>query len=321
MLESARVRGRWGLLVCSRGVQSPDRSRRIWAGVRVLGLIVLVAVLLRQIEWAAVVASFRGIGPGEAAVVLAAVLVAMGLRLWKWQVQLQAMDLAQVPAPTVARGFLLGVLLGAVTPLRLGEFYRIAAATPGAGEARNRAAAGVLLDKGYELLVVLVTLAVGAVATLPAVVGAVAWALVVAIAWLVLGPAGAHGPGPLGRSLGLMAAAKACLGAGDRARLLAATTGAHALNLAAGLVIYRAFGELAVGDYLLRVPMITLLNTVPMTIGGFGLRELTAMQLFGAIAYPAAGAAVAAAALFFAANVLPALLLLPVVVAAERRRA
>ena len=284
-------------------------------------MIVLVGALLRQVQWSAVVASFRGTGPGEVAVVVLAVLAAMGLRLWKWQVQVRAMGLGQASAATVARGFLLGVLLGAVTPLRIGEFYRIAAAAPVAGEARGRAAAGVLLDKGYELLVVLVTLAVGAVAVgLPLAVGVGGWALVAVIAWLVLGPAGAWG----GRVLKLFAAAKACLGPGERARLLAATTGAHALNLAAGLVIYRAFGELAVGDYLLRIPMITLLNTVPITIGGFGLRELTAMQLFGAIDYPAAGAAVAAAALFFAANVLPALLLLlllPVVAALARRRA
>lgn len=284
----------------------------MWAGVQVLGLVVLVAALLRQIEWAAVVASYRGIGPGEALAVVLAVLAAMGLRLWKWQVQLRAMGLARVPAPTVARGFLLGVLLGAVTPLRAGEFYRIAAATPDAGETRRRAAAGVLVDKGYELLVVLVTLAVGAVATgMPVVVGLGAGSLAAAIAWLVLGPAGAGDPGSSGGVLAVLAGAKRCLGAGARARLLAATTGAHLLNLAAGLVIYRAFGELALGDYLLRIPMITLLNTVPVTVGGFGLRELTAMELFGAIAYPAAGAAVAAAALFFAANVLPALLLLP----------
>lgn len=290
----------------------------MWAGVQVIGLIVLVAALLRQIQWAAVVASFRGIGPGEGVVVVLAVLAAMGLRLWKWRVQLRAMGLGHVAAATVARGFLLGVLLGAVTPLRIGEFYRIAATTPGAGEARGRAAAGVLLDKGYELLVVVVTLAAGSVAVgLPLGVGVGLWLLVAGIAWLVLGPAGARG----GRVLELFAAAKACLGPGDRGRLLVATAGAHGLNLAAGLVIYRAFGELAVGDYLLRIPMITLLNTVPITIGGFGLRELTAMQLFGAIDYPAAGAAVAAAALFFAANVLPALLLLPVVAAMARRRA
>lgn len=284
------------------------------AGLQVLGLVVLVAALLRQIQWAAVVASYRGVAVAEAIAVLGAVLAAMGLRLWKWQVQLRAMDLARVPAPTIARGFLLGVLLGAVTPLRAGEFYRIAAATPGAGEARGRAAAGVLLDKGYELLVVLVTLAIGALASgMPAAVSLGAWGLAAGIAWLVLG----RGRGR-GRVLGVFAAAKRCLGAGDQLRLLAATTGAHLLNLAAGLVIYRAFGELSVGDYLLRIPMITLLNILPVTIGGFGLRELTAMGLFGTIAYPAAGAAVAAAALFFAANVLPALVLLPVTI---RRRA
>lgn len=297
-------------------VAPPDSSRRVWAGLQLLGLVVLVAALLRQIQWAAVVASYRGITIGEALAVLLAVLAAMGLRLWKWQVQVGAMGLERVPAPTVARGFLLGVLLGAVTPLRAGEFYRIAAATPGAGEARGRAAAGVLLDKGYELLVVLVTLAVGAVASgSPLVVSIGAWLMAGAIGWLVLGRVGLA----RGRVLGLLAAAKGCLSVADRLRLLAATTGAHLLNLAAGLVIYRAFGELSLGDYLLRIPMITLLNTVPVTIGGFGLRELTAMELFGAIAYPAAGAAVAAAALFFAANVLPALLLLPVTAAMRGR--
>lgn len=287
----------------------------MWAGVQVLGLVVLVAALLRRVEWAAVAASYRGVGAGEGLAVVLAVLAAMGLRLWKWRVQLRAMDLDPVPARRVARGFLLGVLLGAVTPLRAGELYRIAAAAPGGGEARERAAAGVLLDKGYELLVVVATLAVGAVASaMPAVVGLGACASTVALAWLVLGRAGA----PRGRVPALLAGAKRSLGAGDRARMLGATVGAHGLNLAAGLVIYRAFGELAVGDYLLRIPMITLLNTLPVTIGGFGLRELSAMALFGAIAYPAAGAAVAAAALFFAANVLPALLLLPVT--AIRRR-
>ena len=155
-------------------MESTDRSRRVWAGVQVIGLIVLVAALLRQIQWAAVVASFRGTGPGEGVVVVLAVLAAMGLRLWKWRVQLRAMGLGHVAAATVARGFLLGVLLGAVTPLRIGEFYRIAAAAPVAGEARGRAAAGVLLDKGYELLVVVVTLAAGSVAVgLPTTIAAI----------------------------------------------------------------------------------------------------------------------------------------------------
>lgn len=288
----------------------------MWAGLQVLGLVVLVAALLRQIEWAAVGASYRGVGPASMLAVVLAVLAAMGLRLWKWRVQLRAMDLERVPAAIVARGFLLGVLLGAVTPLRAGEFYRIAAATAGAGEARGRAAAGVLLDRGYELLVVVVTLAVGAVASgMPVLVVLGAWSSAAALAWLVLGPAGA----PRGRALAVLAGAKRCLGAGDRARMLGATAAAHGLNLAAGLVIYRAFGELAVGDYLLRIPTITLLNSLPITIGGFGLRELSAMELFGAIGYPPAGAAVAAAALFFAANVLPALLLLPVTAMARRR--
>jgi hypothetical protein len=50
---------------------------------------------------------------------------------------------------------------------------------------------------------------------------------------------------------------------------------------------------------------------VPITLSGFGLRELVAMQVFGSAGYPATAAALAATASFLGANVLPALWLLP----------
>ena len=297
-------------------------TARMRAAVQVIGLLVLGGAVLRQVEWGAVAASYRGVSPGSAAAIVALVLAAMGLRLWKWAAQVRAMRL-DAPAAAVARGYLLGVLLGAVTPLRVGELYRIAAATAGAGgEARGRAAAGVVLDKGYELLVVLATLAVGAVLVgMPLWTCAAAGAAAGAVGWLVLGPTRAPaGAGALARARGTLAAAKRCLGAGERARLLGATAGAHALNVTAGLLIWRAFGALSPGDFVVRIPLVTLINTLPVTIGGFGLRELAAIELFGPVGFAPAAAAVAAAALFFAANVLPALALLPLVAAAARRR-
>lgn len=291
-------------------VAQPNQSARAWAAARAIGLVALVAVLVRRVEWEAVATSWRGMSASAGVGIIAAVVAAMGLRAWKWTIQVRAMGLRRAPAAGVVRGFLIGALLGAVTPLRAGEVVRVASATAGEppGEARRLATAAVLLEKGYELLVVLATLAVGA-----ALVGmsleTCLFILIatLAVGWLALGPAGAR----RGRLLGAMAAAKRCLTRGDRARLLGLTAAAHGLNLAAGLLIYRAFGEIGVGDYVVRIPLITLINTIPITVGGFGLRELTAMELFGRIGYPAAGAAVAAAGLFFAANVLPALLLLP----------
>lgn len=301
-------------------MEAETRRGRAWALARVVGLCVLVTLVVRKVEWSAVATNYRGIDPGTAAAIAATALAAMGLRAHKWLLQVRAMGLRAGTA-TVTRGFLVGVLLGSVTPLRLGEFYRVAAATAGEPGGGARAAAGVLLDKGYELLVVLATLAVGA-----GLVGMSwwtclgVWATTAAVGWLVLGPSrGGAGAGRVARALATLAAAKRCLSASDRGRLLAWTAAAHGLNLAAGYALYRAFGELTVGDYVVRIPLITLLNTVPVTVGGFGLRELTAIELFAPVGYPAAGAAVAAAGLFFAANVLPALLLLPLAAAAARK--
>ena len=107
-------------------------SRLVRAAIQVMGLLVLGAVVLQQVEWSAVAASYRGTSVRLAGAAGVAVFAAMGLRLWKWHMQVRAMGFTRVPAGVVARGFLLGVLLGAVTPLRLGELYRVSAATVGA---------------------------------------------------------------------------------------------------------------------------------------------------------------------------------------------
>lgn len=299
-------------------------SRLVRAAIQVMGLLVLGAVVLQQVEWSAVAASYRGTSVRLAGAAGVAVFAAMGLRLWKWHMQVRAMGFTRVPAGVVARGFLLGVLLGAVTPLRLGELYRVSAATVGAPPGtRGKAVAGVVLDKGYELFVVLLTLAFGAF-----LIRAPWWACAgaslcaAAVGWLVLGaPPTKPGTGVVARVQASFAAAKQCLDDGRRLRLLAATLGAHALNVAAGLILWRAFGPMSVGDFVARIPLITLINTLPVTIGGFGLRELAAIELFGPVGYPAAAAAMAAASLFFAANVVPALVLLPCAAVAAWRRA
>lgn len=293
----------------------PRARRRVWAAVQVVGMVVLVGMVIRRVEFEAVASSWRGMSAPIGLAVVLAVLAAMGLRVWKWQLQVRALGMTAPPA-RLARGYLTGALLGVVTPLRLGELYRIHAAT--AGESRNagRAAVAVVVDKGYELLVVLATLTVGLglVGTTLRIVVPVGVATLT-LAWLLLGqprvPWRPRGPDGTGPSQGLRRA--------DKLKLLAATAGAHGLNLAAGLWIWRSFGELAVSDYLVRVPLVTLINTLPVTIGGFGLRELAAIELFAPVGYPAAAAATAAAALFFVANVLPAALLLPVSIVAERR--
>jgi uncharacterized membrane protein YbhN (UPF0104 family) len=294
----------------------PHARRWAWAAVQVVGMAVLVGLVIRRFEFEAVASSWRGMPAPTALAVVMAVLAAMGLRVWKWQVQVRALGLTAPPGK-LARGYLMGTLLGVVTPLRLGELYRIRAATAGESGEAGRAAVAVVVDKGYELLVVLATLTVGLglLGAPPQIAGPVALATLT-LAWLLLGqpamPWRSRWAGGTDRAQGL--------GRADRLKLLAATAGAHGLNLVAGLSIWRSFGELTAADYLVRVPLVTLLNTLPVTIGGFGLRELAAIEMFASVGYPAAAAATAAAALFFAANVLPAVVLLPVTIVAERRR-
>jgi uncharacterized membrane protein YbhN (UPF0104 family) len=294
----------------------PRARRWPWAALQIVGMSVLVGLVVRRVEFGAVASSWQGMPVWLGLATVTAVLAAMGLRVWKWHVQVRALGLT-VPPGRLACGYLAGALLGVVTPLRMGELYRIRAATAGEPAYVGRAAVAVVVDKGYELLVVLATLAVGLwlVGAAPRLVVPVG-ATTLVLAWLLLGrprmPWRPRAAPEAGYEPGLRRAA--------RLKLLAATAAAHGLNLAAGLAIWRSFGELAASDYLVRVPLVTLINTLPVTIGGLGLRELAAIELFAPVGYPAAAAATAAAALFFAANVLPAALLLPVAIVAERRR-
>jgi len=291
-------------------------SRWVWAIVQIVGMVVLVGLVIRRVEFDAVASSWRGMQATTGVAVVVAVLLAMGLRVWKWQVQVRALGLT-APADKLARGYLTGALLGVVTPLRLGELYRIRAATAGEPGTAGRAAVAVVVDKGYELLVVLVTLTIGLalVDTTPRR-GVPVAVVTLALAWLLLGRTRA----PWLPKWALRTGGAPGLGGADKLKLLTATAAAHGLNLLAGLWIWRSFGELAASDYLVRIPLVTLLNTLPVTIGGFGLRELAAIELFAPVGYPAAAAATAAAALFFAANVLPAAALLVASTVAMRLR-
>jgi hypothetical protein len=58
------------------------------------------------------------------------------------------------------------------------------------------------------------------------------------------------------------------------------------------------------------MPVVTLAGAIPLTIGGFGLRELVSMEVYGALGVSGTVAAVATTLTFLGANVFPALALL-----------
>ena len=281
---------------------------------------VLVAFVARRVNPAEVADSWRGMSLPWATATVGCFLLAMGVRVTKWAWQLRCLGLGFDSADLV-RNFLVSVLLGAVTPMRAGEAYRLAAVRfDPARKAEQMAVVGasLLLEKGFEVLVLVAMVAAGFV-----LAGSPYAAPLVGV--VVVG--GVLGLAPVRPPAGLVARlpnavrrlvvepvlrARDGVPLGPRLGIVALTAAAHLLNLVAALGVYRAFGPMPLDHFLLRMPLVTLTNVVPVSVGGIGVREATAMQLFGSAGFPASSAAVAASLVFLGANVLPAVALLVV---------
>jgi hypothetical protein len=248
-------------------------------------------------------------------------MTAMALRVakWAWQARTAGLDFDPLEQ---ARTYLWGILLGVVTPMRLGELWRLSAlrsAPETRADVLRLAGASLLLEKGYEVLVLLSLVVVGALAALPS-----PWVglglLVPLAAGAVFGLSSLSLPArmlarlPAGlrrNAVEPVLLARDRLPFGVRLGVLALTYGAQGLNMLAGLQIYRAFGDIDGWTFFVGMPLLTFTSAVPVTVSGIGLREVAAMELFGRTGYPADAAAVAASLVFVGANVLPTLMALP----------
>lgn len=307
---------------------------RTW--LKLLGLLALLSVVGLRFDWASVQASSRGFSGTQLMALAGLFTLSAAVRIgkWAWQVRQMSLSFRWIP---FLRSYLLGLVLGSITPLRVGEFYRIAVLTarepvPEAGQSRQSvgdpgalvppkalAAAGLVLEKALEVSVLLVFIALGFWQVLQSQLGvAVVTALLLGSLGVLLTPL--QPPTILRRLvptsidhklLTPLLDARDRLDFRARVGLLALTFASHALNLYAGLLIYRGFGPMNAWDFTFRVPVLTLINQLPVTVGGIGLRELSAMEVFGSIGYPASSAALAATLLFMGSNLFPALYLLP----------
>lgn len=293
----------------------PGRAGQI---IRVIGLLVLLAVLIGRVDAGAVQGAFRGMSAWRAAASAACFCVAMALRLRKWNLQVEALGLP-FDRWVQARNFLMGILIGVVTPMRAGELYRLSALdlsdTPAEPLGRRwLAMAALLLEKGYELLILLGLVVAGGWMVLP-----VAWpsALLAPVwlggMWFGLGDLRPPGwaPDRLKRLLAPVIEARRRMSRGRRLAVFGLTATAQGLNMAGSFQIYRAFGDLDPLLFCFGGPLLTLTTLLPISISGIGVRELAAMEVFGRTGFPSDAAAVAASLSFFCANVLPCAALLP----------
>jgi uncharacterized membrane protein YbhN (UPF0104 family) len=304
---------------------------RAGVALRVLGLVLLVGFVLSRVDVDAVRASWRGMSPGAVALAAAGFCAAMAVRVVKWRRQAEAVGLAFAPGQAAPR-FLLGVLLGVVTPMRLGELTRLSALSfaPERREATLAlAASALLLEKVVEVVVLGSLAMLGAWVLLPGTpAGPLALAGVAGLGTVALGtvtlPEALLARLPAGlrtRVVAPLLAARDGLPLARRLELLALTGVAQGANMLAGLQVYRAFGDLDLLTFVYGMPLLTFSSAAPVTISGIGLREAAAMQVFGGAGYPASGAAVAASVVFLGANVLSCLVLLPLTWRNARRHA
>jgi hypothetical protein len=296
---------------------SNPAARPLGRLLRVVGLLVFGALVASRLDLGAVRAAWRGLSPFETAGVALVFLLAMAVRVGKWAWQLRSLGFQFSPV-ALTRSFLLGVLIGAVTPMRTGELYRLAGVDFRPAERTREialATASLVLEKVYEVLTLVVFVTIGLVQP--------AWPLAALLAagtlfgaWIGLG--NATPPVWMTRllparvaalTLEPMLRAREGLGLGGRFGLFGLTALSHALNLVGALGVYRAFGPMPAFSFFTRMPLVTLTHVLPISIGGIGVREAAAMEIFGSSGFPASSAAVAASVVFASANLLPALAL------------
>lgn len=259
-------------------------------------------------------ARLRTLDAGPMGVAFLLPMVAVSASVTRWGRLLRAEGIA-LPADWLMRSFLRGRFVGAFTPSTTGlDVYR---AVDVGRETGDRAAGGrvVVIEKLYGLI----SLALLTFALLPlglhrffgaaglSAAAALGVASITLLAWMER-RAGRPASGSwLSRKLAGLTTARR-LGAMERARLVALGVLGHAATAlvfaatGAALGVDASFTELAiVGN------AIVLATLLPISVGGFGVREGTAVALLAVVGVPAAEAVLVALLGYLAAQP-PALL-------------
>jgi uncharacterized membrane protein YbhN (UPF0104 family) len=299
--------------------------RRAWAAARLLGGVLILALLVRQVGADAFLDGLRGLGPGTVLGALAIGAVTTVCAAWRWRLVAAALGvgLAQ-PDATAAyyrSQFLNSVLPGGV----VGDVHRGLRHGMDAGDLGRgvravvwERVAGQVVLAGFAVAVLLMVPSPvhAAVPAIAAIGAGVVGVLLVTCRVLVR-----HGPARLAGALSAVAAEarRALLRPGTVQPVLVASVVVLGGHLAMFVLAARAAGVHASPQQLLPLALVVLLAAgIPLNVGGWGPREGAAAWAFAATEWGApAGAAVATA---FGVLTLVSVLPGAVVVLAGRRR-
>lgn len=272
------------------------RRRWLWAALRLGVAALLLSLVARQASWDAVVQQVRRADLVLVGVATVYLLSALALRAWRLSLLLTASG-PGVPYRLALRATLMAASARLVLPGKLGELLR-ALWLP---EVSQSAALGaVVLDLILEAAAALALAVPGVTLWLGPLPGAVAalsaLGLVVAArrpASLLRGLARLPGLGSLrARSLPSEEALQR-LGGGRFLLAFAAGGAAVVLRVGALYVLLVALGAGVPSVALIGLPLVVLVEGVPVTVGGLGVREWVGLILLvplGVASAPALGA-------------------------------
>jgi uncharacterized membrane protein YbhN (UPF0104 family) len=282
------------------------KGRRLRGLIQIAVSTLLLALILRQVQWIEVWAALRQIDLRWLAVAWMLFLCGVGVRAVRWQVLLHALAVRR-PLPELVTWYLVGGFFNVILPTGFGgDVVRAAELAQDSGQP-TRVVNSVLVDRYLGIMVLLAMgllaapLRPGAASLLTAAPVALMAALFaggLAAGWLLRQPwlaELARRPGLFGRSLKRLR--------GDA--LADAFTVYDRRALSRGLLASLTFNLLQIGWNVaigwglgLRLPLVVYLVCVPLTaialllpaFGGLGVRELTYVGLFAQAGAPPATA-------------------------------
>lgn len=289
---------------------------RAMAGLRVVASAGLLALTLVWVDADALGAALRGADPRWLAVALALSVPQLLLVAWRWSFTARRMGLL-LPLREALSEYYASVLLNSVLPGGVvGDVARVARQVEGGERPLGVVARAVVLERAVGQGVQLLVLMVGAAAwglgdLLVAAVATVLLAAVVSVA-IATGP-WRHGPVLRQelRAAVLEPRALAVQLTSSLGSLLALVGMFHACAIAIG-------SALSPVQALVLVPWILATTVLPISLGGWGVRELGAAALFPLAGLPAAEGA--ASSVLFGAVSLVSVLPGAAVLLGRRRR-
>jgi hypothetical protein len=281
------------------GPGDPEPGRRGWLGTAAKAVVSigLLALLLSRVELARLWQTARGASVGWLAVALLLYTAMAAVSAWRWGVLLRAQHVA-VPVGTLFRSFLVATFFNNFLPSNIGGDVVRVADTAGPARSKTLAATVILIDRGLGLLALV---GIAAVAATWVTLGdaRLAGPLSAPLLWLgflggaagallaILAPAAFTAVfSPLRRlnadwvdhRLGLVAAALRRF-RDDPAALASGALGAVAVQLvlvAFYLAVARSLRvPIDAGPLAVIVPMSFLVQMIPVSVNGFGVREAT----------------------------------------------